>query len=188
MDLDEAILLCEEAMEKAVDFLGQELRGIRTGRATPALVEYVKVDYYGAPTDLRQLALITVPEPNSILIKPYDVSTIQQLVKAIQSSSLGLNPSSEGKQIRLSVPPLSGERRKQLVAQVKQMGEQAKVTIRNARRDGNKHVDQALKDKTLHLSEDSVEEAKQETQDLVKKYEKKVEHLMVAKTKEVQGI
>ena len=188
MDLDEAILVCEVAMEKAIDFLSQELRGIRTGRATPALVEYVKVDYYGSLTDLRQLALITVTDPGSILIKPYDASTIQLVVKAIQSSSLGLNPSAEGNQIRLSVPALSGERRQQLVAQVKQMGEQAKIAIRNARRDGNKHVDQALKDKTLHLSKDSAEQTKRETQDLVKKYEKKVDELMTAKAKEVQEV
>ena len=188
MDLDEAILTCEDAMEKAVDFLKNELRGLRTGRATPALVEYIKVDYYGSPTDLRQLALITVPEPTQILIKPYDAATVQLVVKSIQASGLGLNPSPEGKQIRLALPPLSGERRQQLVGQVKQMGEQTKVAVRNARRDANKHVDQAKKDKTLHLSEDSVDQAKHDTQDLVKKFEKLVDDLIGAKAKEVQEV
>ena len=188
MDLDEAILTCEEAMEKAVEYLKHELRGLRTGRATPALVEYIKVDYYGSPTDLRQLALITVPEPTQLLIKPYDTSVNPQVVKAIQTSGLGLNPSAEGKQIRLVLPPLSGERRRQLAGQVKQMGEQAKVTIRNARREGNKHVGQALKDKSLRLSEDSVDHAKQETQELVKKYEGQVDDLVAAKSKQVQEV
>lgn len=186
MDLDETQLETEAAMEKAVDYLRQELRGVRTGRATPALVEFVKVDYYGSQSDLRQLALITVPDPGSIVIKPYDASSIQQVIKAIQAAGLGLNPASEGKQIRISVPPLSGERRVQLVGQVKQMGEQAKITIRNARRDGNKHVDQALKDKTQHLSEDSAEQAKEEIQELVKQYEKQVDELISTKAKEVQ--
>ena len=188
MDLDEIIFDNEQTMDKAVDHLKQELRGVRTGRATTALVEYIKVDYYGSATDLRQLALITVPEPTQILIKPFDASSIQQVVKAIQSSGLGLNPSSEGKQIRLIIPPLSGERRQQLVGQVKQFGEQAKISIRNARREANKQVDKAVKDKTLHLSEDDAERAKQETQELVKTYEKQVDDLISTKTREVQSI
>jgi len=188
MDLDEVLLTCEEGMEKAVDYLKHELRGVRTGRATTALVEYIKVDYYGATTDLRQLALITVPEPTQLLIKPYDATSVPQVVKAIQSSGLGLNPAAEGKQVRLILPTLSGDRRQQLVGQVKQMGEQAKVAIRNSRRDGNRQVDQALKDKTLHLSEDDGEQAKHETQELVKKYEKQVDSLVETKSKELQEI
>ncbi len=188
MDLDEAILTCEDSMEKTLEFLKQELRGLRTGRATPALVEFIKVDYYDTPTDLRQLALITVPEPTQILVKPYDASCIQQVVKSIQASGLGLNPSPEGKQIRLVLPPLSGERRQQLVGQVKQIGEQTKIAIRNARRDANKHADQAKKDKTLHLSEDSIEQAKHDTQELLKKFEKQVDDAIATKSKEVLEI
>lgn len=187
MDLDEAQLEAEEAMEKSVTHLKSELRGIRTGRASPALVEYVKVDYYGSPTDLRQLAMITVPEPTQLLIKPFDKTSLQLCVKAIQNAGLGLNPASEGNQIRVNLPPLTGERRNQLIASVKQYGEQSKITIRNARRDANKHIDQAEKDKEQHLSEDDIKGAKDEVQDLVKKFEAAVEELVATKMNEVQG-
>ncbi len=188
MDLDEVQLTAEEAMEKAAEYLKNEMRGIRTGRASTALVEFVKVDYYGSQTDLRQLAMISVPEPSQILIKPFDPSTTQLIVKSLQNSGLGLNPMPESKQIRLNIPPLTHERRQQLTASIKHMGEQAKVAIRNARREANKHVDLAGKDKTLHLSEDDVEQSKEEIQELVKQYEKKAEELVEAKTKEVQEI
>ena len=188
MDLDEIQLVAEEAMEKAVEYLRSELRGVRTGRASTGLVEFIKVDYYGSPTDLRQLAMITVPEPMQLLIKPFDASSIQLIIKAIAAAGLGLNPVAEGKQIRLSLPALSGDRRQQLIGSVKQMSEQSKIAIRNARRDANKQVDQAGKDKTQHLSEDDVEQVKQEIQDLLKKYEKKVDELIDAKIKEVQEV
>ncbi len=188
MDLDENQLTCEEAMDKAVDYLKNELRGVRTGRASTALVEFVKVDYYGAQTELRQLARITVPEPTQILIKPFDASSAKDIGKAIEAAGLGLNPVVEAKQVRLNLPALSGERRTQLISSVKHMGEQAKVTIRNARRDANKHIDQAGKDKTLHLSEDNVDDAKDEVQKLLKTYEAKVDELITAKSKEIQEI
>jgi ribosome recycling factor len=188
MDLDEILLTTEEAMEKAVEYLKNELRGVRTGRASTGLVDFIKVDYYGSMTDLRSMALVSVPEPTQLLIKPFDASTVQAVVKAIQGAGLGLNPMAEGKQIRLNLPPLSGERRTQLMGSVKAMGEQAKVTIRNARRDGNKHLDQASKDKSLHVSEDEAERVKNEIQDLVKKYEGIVDGLVGAKTQEIQAI
>lgn len=188
MDIDEILLTTEEAMEKAVTYLKHEMRGVRTGRASTALVEFIKVDYYGSMSDLRQLALISVPEPTQLLIKPFDPSSLQAVIKAIQSSGLGLNPISEGKQIRLALPALSGERRQQLASSIKHMGEQAKVTIRNARRDGNKHIDQAAKDKSLAVSEDAIEKAKEDVQELVKKYEHQVEELITAKSKEIQEI
>ncbi len=186
MDLDEIQLTAEEAMEKAIDYLKTELRGVRTGRASAGLVEHVKVDYYGAMTDLRQLAVISVPEPTQILIKPFDASSVAQITKSIQSAGLGLNPVAEGKQIRLTLPPPSGDRRQQLITSVKQMGEQSRIAMRNARRDANKHTDQAGKDKTLHLSEDAIETVKQEIQELLKKYEKQVDTLIDSKTKEIQ--
>lgn len=188
MDIDECLLSCEESMDKAVDYLKGELRGVRTGRASTALVEFIKVDYYGTPTELRQLALINVPEPTQILIKPFDASSTKEIGKAIMESGLGLNPVVEAKQIRLNLPPLSGERRNQLGASVKHMGEQAKVTIRNARRDANKHIDQAVKDKTQHLSEDAAEGAKDDVQKLLKKYETLVDELIAAKSKEIQEV
>lgn len=188
MDLDEALLTAEESMEKAVEYLKSELRGVRTGRASTGLVEFIKVDYYGTPTELRQLALINVPEPTQILIKPFDASSTKEIGKAILESGLGLNPVVEAKQIRLSLPPLSGERRTQLIGTIKQMGEQAKVAIRNARRDANKHIDQAVKDKTQHISEDAAEEAKQDVQTLLKKYEAQVDELIAAKSREIQEV
>lgn len=188
MDLDEIQLTCEESMDKAIDHLKHELRGIRTGRASTAMVDFVKVDYYGAQTELRQLARITVPEPTQLLIKPFDASCVKEIGKAIEAAGLGLNPVVEAKQVRLNLPPLSGERRKQLIGSVKQMGEQGKVSIRNARRDANKHIDQAAKDKSLHLSEDNVSDAKDEVQKLLKTYESQVDEIVTAKTKEVQEV
>jgi len=188
MDIDESLLTCEEAMDKAVDYLKNELRGVRTGRASTALVEFIKVDYYGTPTELRQLALINIPEPTQILIKPFDASSTKEIGKAIEAAGLGLNPMVEAKQIRLNLPALSGDRRKQLIGSVKHMGEQAKITIRNARRDANKHIDQTVKDKTQHLSEDDAEGAKEDVHKLLRKYESQVDDLITAKTKEVQDI
>ena len=188
MDIDTILLETEEGMEKAVNFLKSELRGVRTGRASTSLVEFVKVECYGAETDLRSVALISVSDATSIVIKPFDPGTLQSIVKGIQSSGLGLNPVSEGKQVRISIPPLSGDRRNQLIGSVKKMGEDAKVTVRNARRDGNKHVDAAEKDKTLHYSEDDIKKAKEEVQELLKKYEGIIDDLVAQKTKEVQEI
>ncbi len=188
MDIDEILLETEEAMEKAYDYLKNELRGVRTGRASTGLVEFIKIDYFGSMTDLRSLAMITTPEPAQILVKPFDPSSLQAIIKGIQNAGLGLNPTTEGKAARINIPPLSGDRRNQLIGSVKEMGEKAKVSIRNARRDGNKHIDAAEKDKTLHLSEDDVAAAKDEVQTLVKKYETQVEDLVKAKTAEINEI
>ncbi|MBI1370787.1 MAG: ribosome recycling factor [Planctomycetes bacterium] len=185
MDLDEVLLDCEDKMEKAVDYLAGELKGIRTGRASPALVEFVKVDYYGSMTDLRQLAQVSVPEPTQLLIKPYDAGAIQEIAKALQASGLGLNPNVEGKQIRLNLPPLSGERRQQLVGSVKQMAEQAKIAIRNVRRDANKQIDTLEKDKTQHIAEDQAKDAKDQVQELTKKFEGKIDEATESKRKEI---
>lgn len=174
-----------EHMDKAVEYLRNELKGVRTGRASPALVEYVKVDYYGSMTDLRQLAQVTVPEPTQLLIKPYDVSACQAIGKAIQGAGLGLNPQVEAKQVRLSIPPLSTERREQLTHSIKKMGEQAKVAVRNARRDANKHIDQAVKEKEAHISEDQAHDAKDEIDKITKGHEKTIDELIETKTKEV---
>lgn len=185
MDLDEILIECEEHMDKAVEYLRGELRGIRTGRASPAMVEYVKVEYYGSPTDLRQLAQVTVPEPTQLLIKPFDTGAVNDIVKGIQAAGLGLNPMTEGKSIRVQLPPLSTERRKELANSVKQMGEQAKVAIRNVRRDANKQIDQAEKDKAREVNEDEAKDAKDEVQNLTKKHESEVEEMVKAKTEEV---
>lgn len=188
MDIDTVLLECEDKMDKAVAYLDSELRGVRTGRATPALVEYVKVDYYGSSTDLRQLANITVPEPTQILIKPFDVSSVQEIAKGIQNAGLGLNPIVESKQIRLALPPLSGDRRKQLVNSIKQMGEQARVAVRNVRRDSNKAVDQLEKDKSNSITEDQAADAKDEIQKLTKQHEGKITSMLEDKEKEILDV
>jgi len=175
-------------MDKSVDHLKHELRGLRTGRASTALVEYVRVDYYGSPTELKALAAISVPEPTQILIKPFDTGAMGEIRKALESSDLGLNPQVDGKQIRVNIPALSGERRKQLVGQAKKMGEDAKIAIRNIRRDANKHADQLAKDKDQHMSEDEVKTLKNEIQEIVKTHEKIVDDAVEAKAKEIQEI
>lgn len=188
MDLDTILLEAEEAMDKALDYAKSELRGVRTGRATPGLVEFVKVEVYGGETDLRSVALITAPEPTQILVKPFDPSTVNEIAKGIEKAGLGLNPNVDGKQIRLNIPSLSGDRRKQLIASVKQMGEQAKVSFRNARRDANKHIDQIGKDKSAGVSEDAVSGAKDDVQELLKKYEAQMDQLVGDKTTEIETV
>ena len=185
-DPDTILLETEEHMEKAVEYLKHELRGIRTGRASPAMIEFVKVDYYGASSDLKSLAIISVPEPTQLLVKPFDAGSVGDIKKAIESAGLGLNPMSEGKQLRISVPPLSGDRRQQLVTKCKKLAEEAKVVIRNARRDGNKHTD-ALK-AAGHIAEDEIETLKEEVQSLLKKYEAEVDKIVEGKSKEITQV
>lgn len=185
MTPDSILMDAEMAMEKSVDYLKHELRGLRTGRASTALVEFIKVDYYGSPTDLKSLAVISVPEPSQILIKPFDAGSMNEIRKAIESSDLGLNPMADGKQIRINIPALSGDRRKQLVAHAKKVGEESKVTLRNARRDANKHADGLNKAPGANYPEDEIETLKTEIQDLLKKYEGIVDTLVEDKSKEI---
>lgn len=186
MDGDEILLDAEERMENAVTHLTSEMSGMRSGRASPALVDKIKVSAYDTMTPLGQLAQIGCPEPRQILIKPYDPSVIKEIEKAILASDLGLNPSSDGKVLRLSIPPLSEERRKKLVRVVKDQGETTNVSIRNVRRDANKNVDASLNDKTL--TEDDAKKLKDEVQDLTKKFEAKVKDLVDRKTTELMEV
>src|SRR3989449_3405463 len=127
MTSDEILLDAEERMEKAVNVLRDELRGLRTGRATPALVDTLKVEYYGSPTPLKTLAQINCPDPQSIVIRPFDASCLKDIEKAIRSSDLGMAPNNDGKMIRLTVPSMSGDQRKKMVAEIKKQSEDAKV-------------------------------------------------------------
>src|SRR5688500_1907144 len=154
MTLEQIVSGCRTKMDKSIEHYEKELRGLRTGRATTALIDYVKVDYYGNPTDLKAIAAVSVPEPNQLLVKPFDPSVKTDIIKAIEKADLGLNPMSEGAQIRINVPAPSAERRQQLVGQVKKMGEDTKVAVRNERRDAIKHVEMLVKDKSARLSED----------------------------------
>jgi len=187
-DPDTILLEAEEAMEKGLEYLKHELRGVRTGRASPGLVEYVKVEVYGAPTDLKSIAAISSPEPTQLLIKPFDPGTVQEIKKALESAGLGLNPNVEAKQVRISIPPLSTERRQQLVNHVKKIGEETKVVLRNARRDANKHADTLTKQEGEHYPEDEVKTLKEEIQELLKKHETEVDRLVEAKSKEVMEV
>ncbi|MEE9405603.1 MAG: ribosome recycling factor [Algisphaera sp.] len=188
MELDNIQMEAEEAMQKGVDHVKNEMKGVRTGRANPAMVEFVKVECYGAESDLRSVAMISAPESNQLLIKPFDPSTASEIAKSLEKSNLGMTPVVDAKQIRLSIPSLSGDRRKQLMVSVKQMGEHAKITIRNARRDANKAIETAGKDKESPVSEDDVKGAKTETQDLLKKYEGIVEKLVAEKMSDIETV
>lgn len=183
MTSEEILFDAEERMEKAVSVFRDELRGLRTGRATPALVDMIRVEYYGSPTPLKQMAQISTPDPQQILIKPYDQSCLKDVEKAIRASDLGMSPNSDGKMIRLIVPPMSGEQRQKMVARIKKSAEDAKVACRNIRRDANKHFDQAEKEK--ELTEDERDKGKEQVQTLLKTYEEKVSELADKKSKEV---
>lgn len=183
MDQDEILMDAEERMEKAVSVLTSALKGIRTGRANAGLVDSVRVDYYGSPTPLKQIANISVPEPQQILIRPFDSTCLDAIAKAITASDLGMAPNNDGRVVRLNVPPLSTERRKQLTSRVKDLAEESRVAIRNIRRDANKHADQAEKDKLM--SEDDRDATKDKIQDLTKKFETTVNDKATGKEKEV---
>jgi ribosome recycling factor len=183
---DEILIEYEDKLEKAVAHLADQLVGIRTGRASPALVERISVEYYGAPTPLKQLAQIGVPEPRTIAIKPFDVSSIKDIVRAIQTSDLGVNPSSDGKVVRVTLPPLSEEQRKKLAARAKTLCEESKVTLRNGRRDANKANDQANADGDL--TDDQAEKLQEQIQETLKAHEAKVDELLRKKTEEILTI
>ena len=186
MPIDDVMMDCELNMEKGIDHLQHELRSIRTGRATPAIVENVKVDYYGSPTDLRSIASISVPESTQLLIKPFSPGDMKAIEKAINDSKLGLTPQSDGKTLRLRLPSLSQERRVQLVGQCKEMGERAKITIRNARRDANKVLETEQKGGVV--TEDDSASGKEQIQEMTKKFEARVEELLEKKRAEVMQV
>jgi len=183
MTADEILLDVEERMEKTIDGFKSDLAGIRTGRANPGLVDSLRVEVYGSTVPIKQLASVGAPDPNQIVIRAYDPGTLKNIEKAIQASTLGLNPQIDGQVIRLNVPALSADVRRNMVSRIHELGEEAKVAVRNIRRDGNKRAEAAEKAKTL--SEDDRDDVKNEIQDLTKKYEGKVSDLAKAREKEV---
>lgn len=185
MSIEEVTMDAEERMEKAVAKLKGDLTGIRTGRATPGLVDSLKIDAYGSPTPLKQIASVSAPEPQQLVIRPFDPSTIKDIEKGIIASDLGLAPQNDGKVIRLNIPALSGDVRKKMVARTKELAEEAKVALRNIRRDANKAIEQAEKDKLI--GEDERESWKEEVQDLLKKREAEIDAAARAKEAEVMG-
>jgi len=174
---------CKDRMEKALDVLRNELKGLRTGRASPALLDSIRVEYYGSPTPIKQLAAVSTPDPAQIMIKPFDAAALKDIEKAIRTSDLGLSPNNDGKVIRLSIPPMSGEQRTKMTKKIKELGENAKVACRNVRRDANKHIEQAEKDKVI--SEDDKKKGEEEVQKLLKSYESQIDLLATAKSKEI---
>lgn len=183
MGSDEILMDAEERMEKAVSKLKSDLTGIRTGRANPGLVDSLRVEVYGSQSPIKQIASVSAPEPQQLVIRPFDPSTIKDIERAIINSDLGLAPNSDGKVIRLNIPPLSGDVRKKMIARTKELSEEAKIAIRNVRRDGNKAAEQGEKDK--ELSEDDRDKLKEDIQELTKSYEEKAVKLAQAKEAEV---
>jgi ribosome recycling factor len=186
MPVDDILLDCEEHMEKAVEHLRHELRAIRTGRASPALVEHIHVDYYGSPTPIKSIASISIPEATQILIRPFSPGDIKAIEKAISESKLGLTAHSDGKQLRLNLPPMSQDRRIQLAGQCKGHAETAKISVRNARRDANKLVD--TEEKGSVMTEDEAKGAKEQIQELTKQYEGKIDEVIENKKAEIMQV
>jgi len=172
MTVEEVLMDAEDRMDKALGVLKNNLAGIRTGRATPGLLDSVKVTIYGSQTPLKQLASVGAPEPQQLVIRPFDTTTIKDIEKAIVASELGLNPQSDGRIIRINIPPLSTDVRKKLVARIKELAEESRVAIRNVRRDANKAIETTEKEKTI--SEDDRDTAKESVQELTKKFENSV--------------
>ena len=186
MSIEEIVLEAEERMEKTIALLEDQLKGVRTGRASTGLVDSIRVPYYGSPTPLKQLANLSTPEPQQILIRPFDPSVIGDIIKAIQTSDIGLTPNSDNKVIRLNVPSLSVEQRKKLVGRVKDLAEEARVAIRNIRRDANKQADAEQSEKLM--TEDELEKTKEEIQALTKRFEAKVNEMAEKKSAEVLDV
>ncbi|HEY75627.1 MAG TPA: ribosome recycling factor [Thermoflexia bacterium] len=173
----------EERMKKTLEVLEDQLRSIRTGRASPALVERVMVEYYGVPTPLNQLAVISAPEPQLLTIRPYDPTSLDAIERAIMSSDLGLNPTNDGKIIRLVVPSLTQERREELVRMVNRRVEEAKVALRNIRREALERLRGMEKEK--EISEDDFFRARDDLQDLIDRYAEKADELGERKSREI---
>ncbi|MDI3340176.1 MAG: ribosome recycling factor [Sphaerobacter sp.] len=166
--IDDVLADAEERMGKTLEALQRELAGIRTGRASPALIERLEVDYYGTPTPLNQIAGISAPEPRLLVVQPWDRGAIGVIEKAIRSSDLGLNPSNDGQVLRITIPPLTEERRRALVKVVRQKVEESRVAIRNVRRDALTHIKELLQEK--QIGEDDERRAEHQIQELTNRF------------------
>jgi ribosome recycling factor len=186
MPADDILMDAEEHMEKAIDHLKHEMRGVRTGRASPAMVENIRADYYGTPTELRGMASISVPEATQLLIKPFDAGSLKFIEKALNDAKLPITVRNDGKTLRLILPSMSQDVRKKMVAQVRGYSETAKVAIRNARRDANKLAD--TEQKGGLVTEDGLVKLKEQIQELTKTYEAKVDEAIAKKEKEVMEV
>lgn len=183
--MDARLQQYDEKMKKALDFLESDYAGIRAGRANPHVLDKIRVDYYGTPTPIQQVGNVTVPEARIIQIAPWEKTMIREIEKAIMTSDLGINPSNDGSVIRLVFPELTEERRKELAKDVKKKAEDAKVAVRNIRRDGNDAFKKLAK---TEISEDEIKQLEDEIQKLTDKYVKEIDVMMDAKTKEVMTV
>lgn len=186
MPVDDVLMDTELNMEKAVEHLIDQLKTIRTGRATPAIVEHVKVEYYGSLTDIKSIAAISIPEATQIIIKPFQKSDIKAIERAISESKTGLTAHSDGTQLRINLPPMSMDRRKQMAGQVKDQGEKSKIQIRNARRDGNKILETEKKGGVI--TEDELKSGKEQMDELTKKIEARMDEVIAKKTSELLDV
>jgi ribosome recycling factor len=186
MDPDEILMNAEEGMEKAVDYMSHEFASIRTGKASPALVEGIEVEAYGSSMKLKQLAVISTPEPRMLVINPFDASTVGAIEKAIKESKIGINPSVDGKIIRLPIPALSEERRRDLVKTCKTIAEETRVRIRAARRDGMEGLKKAQKDGAI--TEDDLGTYEKDVQKLTDDFGKKVDDALVSKEADIMKV
>lgn len=184
--LDDVLLESDDRMQKSVEFLQKELAGLRTGKASPALVEHVTVDYYGAPTRLREIANISAPEARLLVINPYDPTSLGAIEKAILAANIGVTPVSDGRIIRIPIPELSEERRKELTKVARRLAEEARVAIRNVRRDANEAI-KAL-EKGGKITEDERDAGLKEIQNYTDTHIKKVDDLLAAKEKELMAV
>lgn len=182
--MDARLVQYEEKMQKALDFLQADFQTIRAGRANPHILDKIKVDYYGTPTPIQSVGNITVPEARMIQIAPWEKSLIKEIEKAIMMSDVGITPSNDGSVVRLVFPELTEDRRKELVKEIKKKGEDNKVVIRNARRDGN----DAVKKLGKEISEDEVKQLEEQLQKATDKYIREVEALVESKSKEIMTV
>lgn len=185
-NLKDILQQAENKMKKAVEVVREELVKIRTGKATTALLDGIKVEYYGTPTPLNKLANVSIPDVHSITVQPWEKNITPLIEKAILAANIGLNPVNEGTVIRVPIPPLNEERRRELVKLVKKFGEEGKISIRNIRRDAIEHLKKA--EKTEHLPEDERKRGEQEVQKLTDKYIKEVDNHLAMKEKEIMEV
>lgn len=176
----------KDGMNKAVESLRKELTKVRTGRASVSLLDDIRVDYYGTPTPLNQVGTVAVPEPRLITIQPWEKNLIPEIEKAIMKSDLGLNPASDGQIVRLAIPALTEERRKEMAKLAKSIGENAKISVRNTRRDANDLLKQMEKDK--EISEDELKRGEKDVQELTDDFVRKIDEIVAAKEKEIMEI
>jgi ribosome recycling factor len=181
--IDETLFEAEEKMERAIEFAKEEFATIRTGRATPAMFAKIVIDYYGAPTPLPQMASIAVPEPRMAIIKPYDNGQLHAMEKAIRDSDLGVNPNNEGNQLRIVLPQMTEERRRDMIKVARHKGEEAKVAVRNVRRKAKEELDRIVKDG--EAGEDDVRRAEKELDDLTHKFTANIDEIVRHKETEL---